>query len=72
MIRIIKADGSAEVKLIETLRSRAAEIGEEINQTAASMMADVRKRGFEAVREYSLRLDGVEQRVCGGRASGGL
>ena len=25
MIRIIKADGSAEVKLIETLRSRAAE-----------------------------------------------
>jgi histidinol dehydrogenase len=62
MIRIIKADGSAEVKLIETLRSRAAEIGEEINQTAASMMADVRKRGFEAVREYSLRLDGVEPR----------
>lgn len=62
MIRIIKADGSAEVKLIETLRSRAAEIGEEINQTAASMMADVRKRGFEAVREYSLKLDGVEPR----------
>lgn len=62
MIRIIKADGSAEVKLLETLRSRAAEIGEEINQTAASMMADVRKRGFEAVREYSLKLDGVEPR----------
>lgn len=46
MIRIVKADGAAEVQLIDALRSRAAEIGEEINRTAAEMMADVRKRGF--------------------------
>ncbi len=62
MIRIIKADGSAERKLIETLRSRAAEIGAEINQTAAEIMADVKMRGYEAVREYSLKLDHCEPR----------
>ncbi len=62
MIRIVKADGTAEVELIAALRSRAAEIGEEINRTAAEMMADVRERGFEAVREYSLKLDGAEPR----------
>lgn len=62
MIRIVKADGAAEVQLIDALRSRAAEIGEEINRTAAEMMADVRKRGFAAVREYSRKLDGAEPR----------
>lgn len=62
MIRIVKADGTAEVELIAALRSRAAEIGEEINRTAAEMMADVKARGFEAVREYSLKLDGAEPR----------
>ena len=62
MIRIVKADGAAEVQLIDALRSRAAEIGEEINRTAAEMMADVRKRGFAAVREYSRKLAGAEPR----------
>lgn len=62
MIRIIKADGSTERKLIEDLRSRATEIGEEINRTAAEMMADIKSRGYEAVREYSLKLDGAEPR----------
>lgn len=62
MIRIVKADGTAEVELIAALRSRAAEIGQEINRTAAEMMADVKERGFEAVREYSLKLDGAEPR----------
>ena len=42
MIQIIKADGAAELALINNLRTRAAEIGEEINRTAAQMMADVK------------------------------
>ena len=62
MIRIIKADGTAELELIETLRSRAAEIGAEINRTAEKMLAEVKRRGYEAVREYSVRLDGAEPR----------
>lgn len=60
MIQIIKADGAAELALIDNLRTRAAEIGEEINRTAAQMMADVKERGYEAVREYSVKLDGAE------------
>ena len=60
MIRIIKADGRAELELITSLRSRAAEIGAEINRTAEEMLADVKARGYEAVREYSVRLDGAE------------
>ena len=60
MIQIIKADGAAELALIDNLRTRAAEIGEEINRTAAQMMADVKARGYEAVREYSVKLDGAE------------
>lgn len=60
MIQIIKADGVAELALIDNLRTRAAEIGEEINRTAAQMMADVKERGYEAVREYSVKLDGAE------------
>ena len=35
MIQIIKADGAAELALIDNLRTRAAEIGEEIDRTAA-------------------------------------
>ena len=62
MIRIIKADGRAELELIASLRSRAAEIGAEINRTAEEMLADVKARGYEAVREYSVRLDGAEPR----------
>ena len=62
MIRIIKADGAAELELIETLRSRAAEIGAEINRTAEEMLAEVKSRGYEAVREYSVKLDGAEPR----------
>ena len=46
MIQIIKADGAAELALIDNLRTRAAEIGEEINRTAAQMMADVKARGW--------------------------
>lgn len=60
MIKIVKADGSAEKKLIKNLRTRAAEIGAEINRTAAEIMADVKARGYEAVREYSVKLDGKE------------
>ena len=62
MIRIIKADGAAELELIESLRSRAAEIGAEINRTAEEMLAEVKSRGYEAVREYSVKLDGAEPR----------
>lgn len=62
MIRTVTADGAAEKELVASLRQRAAETAAEINRTAAGILEDVRLRGFEAVREHSLRLDGAEPR----------
>lgn len=62
MIAIIKADGSAERRQLGAMRSRAAETGAEIDRSAALIMEDVRRRGYEAVREYSLKFDQNEPR----------
>lgn len=62
MIQIVKADGAAERVVIEAMRSRAARANRAIDEAAADIMADVRARGFEAVREYSLRFDRAEPR----------
>ena len=57
MIQIVTADGVQEKALIADLRSRSAAVGEEITRSAAAIMEDVRQRGYEAVEEYSLKLD---------------
>lgn len=57
MIQIVKADGVRENELIADLRSRSAAVGEEITRAAAAIMEAVRTRGYEAVEEYSLKLD---------------
>lgn len=57
MMTIIKADGSAEFRQLEAMRARSARTGEAIDRAAAAIMDDVRLRGFEAVREYSLKFD---------------
>lgn len=62
MMTIIKADGSAERRQLDAMRARASQTGEEINRAAASIMDDVRRRGYEAVREYSLKFDKSEPR----------
>lgn len=62
MIEIIKADGTAERKRIEAMRRRSAEVGAEVNRAVSEIMDAVRVKGFEAVREYSLRFDKAEPR----------
>ncbi len=57
MIQIVTADGVQEKALIADLRSRSAAVGEEITRSAAAIMDDVRRRGYEAVEEYSLKFD---------------
>ena len=57
MIQIVTADGVQEKALIADLRSRSAAAGEEITRSAAAIMEDVRRRGYEAVEEYSLKFD---------------
>ena len=62
MITIVRADGTAEQKQIEAMRLRAAETNAGVNRSAAEIMDAVRLRGFEAVREYSLKVDHAEPR----------
>ena len=56
------ADGKKEAELLSAMRERAQQAGEAINRTAAAIMEDVRLRGLEAVKEYSLKFDGAEPR----------
>ena len=60
MITIVRADGTAERQQIESMRRRAAETNANINQSAAQIMEDVRLRGYEAVRGYSMQFDKAE------------
>ncbi len=62
MIDVIKADGVREMEQIASMRSRAAAANQSINEAAGAIMADVQARGYEAVREYSLRFDKAEPR----------
>lgn len=60
MINIVIADGIAEKQQIAAMAARAAETNAGINQSAAEIMEAVRKGGFDAVKEYSLKFDGAE------------
>lgn len=62
MIQIVTADGGAELRLIASLKARAGQVNSEITQKVAAILEDVRARGYEAVREYSLRFDHAEPR----------
>ena len=45
---------------LAAMRQRAAEANREIAAAAEAILADIRARGWEAVREYSLRFDKAE------------
>ncbi len=60
MIQIVIADGQAEQRQIAALKARAAQANGEITRRVADILEDVRVRGYEAVREYSLRFDRTE------------
>ncbi len=62
MIQIVTADGAAEGAVIRAMRARAAQANQAIDAAAAEIMETVKRRGYEAVREYSLRFDKAEPR----------
>ncbi len=62
MITIVHADGIAEQSQIAAMRQRAAQTGANIRQSVSLIMEDIRLRGYEAVREYSLKFDKSEPR----------
>jgi len=65
MIDIVRADGVSEAERIAAMRMRSAEVLAEIERAAADIMNTVKKQGYEAVREYSLRFDQAEPREIG-------
>ena len=62
MIQIVKADGAAEGAVIAAMRARAAQANPAIDGAVAEILETVREKGFEAVRDYSLRFDKAEPR----------
>lgn len=60
MILIVKADGSAEQKQLEAMRTRAAKKNEDIERIVRSVIENVKENGFEAVRKYSIGYDHSE------------
>lgn len=65
MLEIVMAGEGREQKKLASMRARAAETGAEIDLAVAAIMQDVKARGFEAVKEYSLRFDKSAPREIG-------
>ncbi|MEG2087317.1 MAG: histidinol dehydrogenase [Angelakisella sp.] len=57
MIDIIKADGTAERNWLTLLRGRSGEVGREVTATVSAIIAQVRGRGDDAVRDYAKQFD---------------
>ncbi len=60
MMEITRDRNGAVEALLRDMQARAAGVNADISKTAADVMEDVRRRGFEAVKEYSLKFDGAE------------
>lgn len=56
MIRIIKADG-AEKQFLAEVEKRSGEVNAEIEKIVKGILADVKARGDEAVKEYTAKFD---------------
>ena len=65
MIRIIKADGTAEMDFLKELRARSGETDKAVTQTVTEIINDVRENGDSAVDKYSKKFDGFipEKRI---------
>ena len=57
MIAIIKADGRAERRQLDAMRTRAAEKNADIELAVKAILEAVRAEGLPAVERYSLRFD---------------
>lgn len=58
MLSIIKADGKAEKERLSELRKRSASVDRQVTATVTDILDQVRERGDEAVREYTMKFDG--------------
>lgn len=62
MIRIAKADGVSERELINQLKARSGEIDRKVTSAVTDILNNVKQNGDDAVREYTLKFDGICRR----------
>lgn len=60
MLEIKKVTNETVAQVLQEMRNRAAVENEKIDKIAASVLADVQTRGYEAVKEYSVKFDRTE------------
>lgn len=58
MLKITMADGVVEQQLIDDLKTRSRETAPEIMETVNEILKEVKERGDEAVKEYTVKFDG--------------
>ena len=57
MLKIIRADGTAEREQLEAMRARSAAVGAEIELTVRAVMENVKAEGLPAVERYTRQFD---------------
>lgn len=58
MIPMIRVNGTDETAFLKKLRVRASSVNDEVTASVTEIVRNVRDRGDEAVREYTVRFDG--------------
>lgn len=63
LLTTVKADGKTEYELLSQLEARSGEVDKRVTAAVTEILANVRERGDEAVREYTAKFDGVDAPV---------
>lgn len=61
-MKLILADGVKEQKALNAMRARSGEIDANVTKTVQEIINDVRSRRDDAVKDYTLKFDGVDIR----------
>ncbi len=64
MLKITRADGTAEKQVLETMRSRSMEVDRKVTASVAQIVEEVRTGGDRALRDCTLRFDGQCPECC--------
>ena len=64
MISITIADGSAEKALLNSLRQRSGETDKKVTASVTEILENVKARGDEAVKEYTLKFKKAFVKYC--------
>ncbi len=58
MIPSVVADGKAELELLKEIENRSEKTNKDVTAAVSEILANVKARGDEAVREYTIKFDG--------------